>query len=283
MKLLKASEDDYTTYPTTLDNYRWYKPALIMILSVILFFAFMVVFMTILMLVFPDFNILAGNPLDYTSYTSIMMLFAIALLIPSIYMATKLVYKIPFSKQIAVNRKWNWGILIKTMIVSFIVIAIFMVGNILLKDIIIINHFTLITFLLILIVVPLQCFAEEYLFRGLLMQSLGSWFKIPLLAIVLQAVIFGIIHNQYDMMGMGAILFSGLVYGFLTSYTKGLEVSTAIHTANNIIGIILPGIISTYSSQSSIENSLLHVITLVVLILIIFLIEKKFGWFGFDN
>ena len=44
------------------------------------------------------------------------------------------------------------------------------------------NTVTLTFFVICLILIPLQCIAEEYLLRGFLMQTIGSWFKIPVLA-----------------------------------------------------------------------------------------------------
>ncbi|WP_407377418.1 CPBP family intramembrane glutamic endopeptidase [Methanobrevibacter sp.] len=84
------------------------------------------------------------------------------------------------------------------------------------------------------------------------MQAFGSWFKIPIVAIILQAILFGIIHVQYNIMGMICILTSGIIYGFVTWYTKGLEVSSALHAVNNFTAFIgtLLAVASTSGNMS---------------------------------
>lgn len=79
----------------------------------------------------------------------------------------------------------------------------------------------------ILISIPLQGIAEEYAFRGFFMQTLGSWFKIPVLALVLQAIVFTRGH-QYNSFGLFETLVSGLGYGFFAWKTNGIEVSSAL-------------------------------------------------------
>ena len=44
---------------------------------------------------------------------------------------------------------------------------------------------------LILLIVPFQCYAEELLFRGYLMQTVGRWLKNPAWAIIIPAPILG--------------------------------------------------------------------------------------------
>ena len=57
-----------------------------------------------------------------------------------------------------------------------------------------------------------------------IMQTFGSWFKIPILAIILQAVIFAAVHG-YNSLGIIAVFISGIVFGFFTWKTNGIEVS----------------------------------------------------------
>ena len=48
---------------------------------------------------------------------------------------------------------------------------------------------SLMAMILALILIPAQSIAEEYVFRGFFMQTFGSWFKNPYLAIIIQAII----------------------------------------------------------------------------------------------
>ena len=120
---------------------------------------------------------------------------AIAIMIPSLYLATKIVKDRPFSSYSSSRGGWNTQLYLKAFIIPFI---LFLVVGII-EHVILGNvgnyHFTILFFIILLIVVPIQCIAEEYVYRGLLMQTLGSWFNIPLLAVILQAIIFGFTHG----------------------------------------------------------------------------------------
>ena len=91
---------------------------------------------------------------------------------------------------------------------------------------------------LILLIVPFQCYAEELLFRGYLMQTVGRWLKNPAWAIIIPAPIFMVLHG-YGLWGLLSVLTMALIAGFLCWYTGGLEAGIGLHIANNISGIIL--------------------------------------------
>ena len=91
---------------------------------------------------------------------------------------------------------------------------------------------------LILLIVPFQCYAEELLFRGYLMQTVGRWLKNPVWAIIVPAPIFMVLHG-YGLWGLLSVLTMALIAGFLCWYTGGLEAGIGLHIANNISGIIL--------------------------------------------
>ena len=92
----------------------------------------------------------------------------------------------------------------------------------------------LLSVLVILLLVPFQAAAEEYVFRGLLMQALGSWVAFPLLALVLPTLLFTLGH-LYDIWGLIDVAIFGLVAAWLTWRTGGLEAAIALHVANNVV------------------------------------------------
>lgn len=87
-------------------------------------------------------------------------------------------------------------------------------------------------FLLLIVTVPLQSIAEEYFFVEFLCKQGFSWLNIPILAVIIQAIIFAL-FNGYNSFGFLETLTMGLICGFITWKTNGLDVSCAIHTANN--------------------------------------------------
>ena len=91
----------------------------------------------------------------------------------------------------------------KTSAVFLIVYILFYIIDFRVRGIQLDIKLTLVTFILLVILTPFQCFAEELVFRGLMTQTIGSWFRIPILAIVIPAVILacmnqrGSIHKTY--------------------------------------------------------------------------------------
>lgn len=112
------------------------------------------------------------------------------------------------------------------------------------------------------------------------MQTFGSWFKIPILAIILQAVIFAAVHG-YNSLGIIAVFISGIVFGFFTWKTNGIEVSSAIHTANNL-SICLFVMFGLHSTSSTVElnDTIISVVFEIILLIIMYYVGKKTDWFG---
>ena len=92
--------------------------------------------------------------------------------------------------------------------------------------------------LVILLLVPFQAAAEEYVFRGILMQSLGAWVRWAPLAIVLPTVLFAFGHI-YDIWGLLDVAAFGLAAAWITWRTGGLEAGIVMHTVNNVVLFLL--------------------------------------------
>lgn len=88
-------------------------------------------------------------------------------------------------------------------------------------------------------VVPLQAAAEEYLCRGWLLQAVGSWLRSPVVPIAVQAVVFAALHGWGTPWGFADLVAFGLIAGWLTVRTGGLEAAVALHVANNLIASVL--------------------------------------------
>ena len=143
------------------------------------------------------------------------------------------------------------------------------------------NRMSLAFIIVALILVPLQCMAEEFVFRGFLMQIFGSWFNIPVLALIIQAIAFTLVHG-YNSSGQIVILLSGLVYGFLAWKSNGLEVSSAMHSVNNLFAVMLEGLMIAEPSTGtiSIESLIIDIITLIAIAAVIYYVGKKYDWFS---
>lgn len=94
--------------------------------------------------------------------------------------------------------------------------------------------------LLVIVVVmtPFQAAGEEYFFRGLITQTVGSWFAKPLVAFIVPTVVgtvaFALAHGSTDPWIFGSLAVFALTAAFATWRTGGLEAGIAIHSVNNI-------------------------------------------------
>lgn len=89
----------------------------------------------------------------------------------------------------------------------------------------------------ILLTSPLQAAAEEYFFRGYLMQAIFSSAPVntPWFAVGGSALIFAVLHGAQNPAAFGYRLGFGLIAGWLVLRTGGLEAAIGAHVANNLI------------------------------------------------
>jgi membrane protease YdiL (CAAX protease family) len=90
----------------------------------------------------------------------------------------------------------------------------------------------------ILLVIPFQAAAEEYVFRGYLMQAVGRWLRHPAFAILLPVPLF-VLGHLYDPLGQLSVGIFAVVAGWLTWRTGGLEAAIALHVVNNLTAFLL--------------------------------------------
>ena len=88
--------------------------------------------------------------------------------------------------------------------------------------------------LVVLLLTPLQAAAEEYAFRGYLLQAFGGLVRHPAFAVVLSSLIFALAHGlgQSFPVFVDRLAF-GLVAATLVVLTGGLEAGIAMHVLNN--------------------------------------------------
>ena len=199
-----------------------------------------------------------------------------AVAIPAFWIASKIVRDRPFSSYSSARGGWNFKIFFLCMLLALVFVAAPVTVRIYLatgfkSDV----RLSLAGFLVILLLGPLQCIAEEYLFRGLFMQTLGSWVKIPIVAVIAQALVFGLSHT-YNIAGFLSIVISGLCFGLATHVTRGIEASCAQHIANNIplfffVGMNMVGVSGTPGFEAVLNTLLSDGLYLLAL----FILKKK--------
>ncbi|MFC9687815.1 CPBP family intramembrane glutamic endopeptidase [Kribbella sp. NPDC056951] len=100
-----------------------------------------------------------------------------------------------------------------------------------------------VTLVTLLCLVPLQAAAEEFIFRGWLLQATGSFLRNPILIVIPQALLFGAAHGWGTVWGFIDLVVFGVVVGLVTIRTGGLEAAIALHVTNNLTSFIMS---STY-------------------------------------
>lgn len=92
---------------------------------------------------------------------------------------------------------------------------------------------------IVLLTTPLQAAGEEYLFRGWVMQVVGSWFSRPVLGLVAVTIVstitFSAAHGSPDIWILGSIGCLAVAGCLATWRTGGLEAAIAMHTVNNLL------------------------------------------------
>lgn len=100
------------------------------------------------------------------------------------------------------------------------------------------NHLTgttLVLALVVLLTTPLQAAGEEYVFRGYLMQAIGSWSRNRWIALVGTATLFALAHGVQNFPLFFDRFTFGIIAGWLVIRTGGLEVGIAMHILNNFV------------------------------------------------
>lgn len=107
-----------------------------------------------------------------------------------------------------------------------------------------------------LLVLGLQCAAEEIAFRGYLQQQLAARFQHPAFWMFAPAGLFGGLHYAPEIYGENALLIAasatlfGLVMADITARAGTLGPAIAIHLANNSVAILVFGSVDTLSGLS---------------------------------
>ncbi len=103
-------------------------------------------------------------------------------------------------------------------------------------------------FVLALLLTPIQCTAEELLFRGYLLQAIGRVFHNPFVSAALSSLLFAAPHllnpeaTAHGLLIMAATYFTMAMFLALVALRDaGLELAIGAHTANNFFLIVFFG------------------------------------------
>lgn len=175
-----------------------------------------------------------------------MFLFSFVLGVLAIYFVVRYLHKKPFESMVTSREKFSW----KRAGFGFFVWSAFTLGISVFdyyqtpEDYTLtFNASTFIPLLIICIVLlPIQTSFEELFLRGYLMQGIGLATGSKILALLLPAITFGLLHSfnpEVDKHGffimMSFYIGMGVFLGIIAIMDKGLEIPLGIHFANNLM------------------------------------------------
>ncbi len=241
---------------------RWWRPLLAVLCSLILWLA-----LALLVIAADHLTAILGllpgvseemddsaNPSDY-----LVLLGAIAMGVPAVLLGARWGWRRRGTLH-SVDGRFRWSLLRAAVIVVPVMAVVN--GALLVPGLdggrLRIDANLLVIVVLVLAVTPLQCAAEEYLFRVLPQQMLGTWLRSPWWGIVLPVPLFVLGHG-YDWAGQLDIAIFALAMGVLVWKTGGVELAILMHAANNVTILLLAPADPTALRQGAVDPALLAV------------------------
>ena len=157
-------------------------------------------------------------------------------------------------------------------------------------------NFKPIPFLVLLLIgtvmIPIQTSAEEFIFRGYLMQGFGLLAKNRWFPLITTSLLFGLMHimnPEVEKMGYIILVYyigTGLFLGVITLLDDGMELALGFHAANNLVGALLVSadwtVLQTDSLLKDISEPSAGVDVLLPVVIIypimLYILHKKYKW-----
>ena len=199
--------------------------------------------------------------------------------IPSLLIPALIVKDRPVSSYWSSMGGWRWKVFLKTLAAGLIIFGIPYIGYPMSLGKTGEIRFTPGGFIMLALFLPLQCIAEELLYRSFVMQTVGSWFKASVIGLLVQIPLFTIGH-QYNLIGMISIAVSALLFGSICVISRGIEASSALHILNNCISFFMVGFgYGSFSSEQNVSSSLFNLGLKLLFFLFVLFADKKLHWF----
>lgn len=229
----------------------WWRPLLTGVLAIVLYLAMMLVILVplaIAALTMPEvedvFTVTESFDLD-RPWLFIALTVPLILMIPALLAASRIVQGRGVGLLWSVAGRVRWGWLWRTLWLAFALytayFGVFLVFDAATGAEVVFDPShpgIALMIVLVLLLIPFQAAAEEYVFRGYLMQLVGRWLRHPAFAIVLPAPLFVLGHG-YDIWGGLSVGVFAVVAAWLSWRTGGLEAAISMHIANNALIFLL--------------------------------------------
>ncbi|HZJ36923.1 MAG TPA: CPBP family intramembrane glutamic endopeptidase [Gillisia sp.] len=230
-----------------------------------------------------------------------LILLSFAAGLGAIFFVVKVLHNQPIRALTTSRKKIDWG----RFFFAFGLVAVFAIATTL------IDYYTnpqdyvvnfqpkpfFIMLVIAVIMIPLQTGFEEYLFRGYLMQGIGTLFKNRWSPLIITSLVFGSLHFfNPEVTKLGNIIMfyyigTGFLLGIMTLMDDGMELALGFHAGNNLITAVLVtadwtafqtnSILKDISEPSAGWDILIPV--MVVYPIFLFIMAKKYGWKDWGN
>jgi membrane protease YdiL (CAAX protease family) len=276
-------------------RHRWWKP----LLTALLGFVFYTVFLLVVVVAGLGLAFLSPTGVDpYLDALTVLdltnpvmfafTLVSLILMIPALALAALIMGPKPIGllSSVAGRIRWRWlavctGVALAVFLASLAVstgIGFFFPEEAAAAPVQQDTTILLVMLALSLLAVPFQAAAEEYVFRGFLMQAIGSWLRHPAFAILLPVPLFVLGHG-YDPLGQTDVAIFAIFAGWISWRTGGLEAAIAVHAINNMTIFALGafGLVDVNSTEGSVGGLVVSALTMGVTAVVIVRLADRRG------
>ncbi len=211
----------------------------------------------------------------------VLDMLGLVVLIPSVFLGVRVTGPRPVGYLSSVTGRLRWGWLARTSLIAIVVYVVTIGASLALTeqtdpgDLTAPSRITtsmIVSLVIVVLIVPFQAAAEEYVFRGYLMQLVGSWSRFAFLPVIISTPLF-VSGHAYDLWGLLDVGLFGLTAAVLTIRTGGLEAAIAAHAANNVILFVLDALGVIVATDDSGASAIDLVPTVVSGVLMVALVE----------
>jgi len=235
--------------------YAWWKLPVAGLLAVAIYFGAILVLLLVALVVFAagsgvdqfDEWMKAAGDLDLQHLDFFVLdMVSLAVMIPALLVAVLITGPRPIGYLSSVTGRLRWSWLARTSVIAFVVFIVTIGGSVAINELtepaeIGSPEFSTraaVAIGLVLLVTPFQAAAEEYVFRGYILQLVGSWTRFAIIPVIVSVPLF-VAGHPYELWGLVDVGIFGLTAAVLTIRTGGLEAGIAAHTANNVVLFVL--------------------------------------------
>lgn len=179
----------------------------------------------------------------------------LAALIPVALLAVRWGHPVAARFLHSVTGRVRWGWMLRCALVLLPVYLVYVVGAWALSGAVVLPRAEDWVWLVLMafVLTPFQAAGEEYLFRGWVLVTVGSWFRRPLLGWIagglVSTAIFALAHGSLDAWILLDLSAFAVAAVWLTWRTGGLEAAVALHVVNNVVVIAFGNVVGTVTDS----------------------------------